>query len=148
MTQPATRCIILLLNLQNKFGWKRWRQQFMCAHKLMPLTFMPMCLSLSGKNIIFPQVVWEGLQGTNTLAYLSGASVTKKKNSYNLAICSPSGKLFSVPAIAQSRWKSNKTFFIVTYNGTSCIRLQCRKTTVLSSHRCLINTGVEKMNNI
>jgi hypothetical protein len=28
------------------------------------------------------------------------------------------------------------------------IRHQCRKTTVLSRHRCLINTGVEKMNNI
>ncbi len=28
------------------------------------------------------------------------------------------------------------------------IRHQCRKTTVLSCHRCLINTGVEKMNNI
>jgi hypothetical protein len=24
------------------------------------------------------------------------------------------------------------------------IRNQCRKTTVLSSHRCLINTGIEK----
>jgi hypothetical protein len=28
------------------------------------------------------------------------------------------------------------------------IKHQCRKTTVLSCHRCLINTGVEKMNNI
>ncbi len=25
---------------------------------------------------------------------------------------------------------------------------QCRKTTVLRCHRCLINTGIEKMNNI
>ncbi len=31
---------------------------------------------------------------------------------------------------------------------TACIRHQCRKTTVLSCYRCLINTGVEKMNNI
>jgi hypothetical protein len=28
------------------------------------------------------------------------------------------------------------------------IRQQCRKTAVLSCHRCLINTGIEKMSNI
>jgi hypothetical protein len=33
-------------------------------------------------------------------------------------------------------------------NGTVHIRHQCRKTAVLSCHRCLINTGVEKMNYI
>ncbi len=38
--------------------------------------------------------------------------------------------------------------FIKTENGTARIRHQCRKTTVLSRHRCLINTGVEKMNYI
>ncbi len=32
--------------------------------------------------------------------------------------------------------------------GTAHIPHQCRKTTVLSCHRCLIKTGVEKMNNI
>jgi hypothetical protein len=32
--------------------------------------------------------------------------------------------------------------------GTAQIRHQCRKTAVLSCHSCLINTGVEKMNNI
>jgi len=31
---------------------------------------------------------------------------------------------------------------------TTCITYQCRKTAVLSCHRCLINTGVEKTNNI
>ncbi len=31
-------------------------------------------------------------------------------------------------------------------NRTTCNRHLCRKTTVLSCHRCLINTGVEKMN--
>ncbi len=31
---------------------------------------------------------------------------------------------------------------------TARIRHQCQKTTVLSCHRCLINTDVEKMNNI
>jgi hypothetical protein len=33
-------------------------------------------------------------------------------------------------------------------NGRAHIRHQCRKTIVLNYHRCLINTGVEKMNNI
>ncbi len=41
----------------------------------------------------------------------------------------------------------------LAYQKTHCNRRvdiihQCRKTTVLSYHRCLINTGVEKMNNI
>jgi hypothetical protein len=34
----------------------------------------------------------------------------------------------------------------MTVNGTVHIRHLCRKTAVLSCHRCLINTGVEKMN--
>ncbi len=34
------------------------------------------------------------------------------------------------------------------YNKRACIRHQCRKAAVLSCHRCLINTGVEKMNDI
>ncbi len=33
-------------------------------------------------------------------------------------------------------------------NSAACIRHQCMKATVLNCHRCLINTGVEKMNNI
>ncbi len=33
-------------------------------------------------------------------------------------------------------------------NTRARIRCQCRKTTVLSCPRCLINTGVEKMNYI
>jgi hypothetical protein len=37
---------------------------------------------------------------------------------------------------------------IVWNNGTARIRHQCRKTDVLSCHRFLINSGVEKMNNI
>ncbi len=34
------------------------------------------------------------------------------------------------------------------YIRTAQIRHQCRKATVLSCHRCPINTGIEKMNNI
>ena len=37
---------------------------------------------------------------------------------------------------------------ITAHNRTARIRHQCRKTIVLSCHRCLFNTGVEKMNNI
>jgi hypothetical protein len=33
-------------------------------------------------------------------------------------------------------------------NGTARVSDLCRKTTVLCCHRCLINTGVEKINNI
>ncbi len=37
---------------------------------------------------------------------------------------------------------------IYGYNRTARIRQQCSKTTILSYRRCLINTGVEKMNDI
>jgi hypothetical protein len=40
------------------------------------------------------------------------------------------------------------SFGKVRWNGTAHIRHQCRKTTVSSRHGCLINSGVEKMNNI
>ncbi len=36
----------------------------------------------------------------------------------------------------------------VASNRTTHVRHLCRKTTFLSCHRCLINTGVEKVNNI
>ncbi len=36
----------------------------------------------------------------------------------------------------------------VGFNRTAHIRHHCGKTAILSCHRCLINTGVEKMNNI
>ncbi len=37
---------------------------------------------------------------------------------------------------------------VMLFNRTAHIRHQCRKTSVLNCHRCLINTEVEKMNNI
>ncbi len=37
---------------------------------------------------------------------------------------------------------------LAAFNRAACIRHQCRKTTVLRCHRCLIYNGVEKMNNI
>jgi len=37
---------------------------------------------------------------------------------------------------------------IFAFNRTAHIRHQCKKTIVLSYHRCLINTGIVKMNNI
>ncbi len=66
----------------------------------------------------------------------------------------------SIPARSRSRrrWSSSSTCFWIRsansftaslfrqdrFNRTTSIRYQCRKTTVLSCHRCLINTGVEK----
>ncbi len=45
------------------------------------------------------------------------------------------------------RWLEikNRAFLL---NRTAHIRHQCRKATVLSCHRCLINSGDEKMNYI
>jgi hypothetical protein len=51
MTHPTTRCIILLPDFQNKYGWKRWHQWFTFAHKLVPLTFVPMCLSRQNPHL-------------------------------------------------------------------------------------------------
>jgi len=41
-----------------------------------------------------------------------------------------------------------RSFRILHFNITAHIRHHCRKTNVLSCHRCLINTGVEKMSHI
>ncbi len=43
-----------------------------------------------------------------------------------------------------------RLFWLYNYtpNRPMHIRHQCRETTVFSCHRCLINTGAEKMNNI
>jgi len=45
-------------------------------------------------------------------------------------------------------YSGGMTIHVLYSNKTSHIRHQCRKTTVLSCHRFLINTGVEKINNI
>jgi hypothetical protein len=37
---------------------------------------------------------------------------------------------------------------LIASNRKASIRHQCRNTAVLSCHRCLINIGAEKMNNI
>ncbi len=43
---------------------------------------------------------------------------------------------------------TNDIVQIVIHNGTAHIRQQCKKTAVLSCHRFLISSGVEKMNDI
>jgi hypothetical protein len=58
------------------------------------------------------------MPGTNTLTYLLGTSVKKKKRFLNID------------------------------NRTARNTHLCMKTTVISCHRCLINTGVEKTINI
>jgi hypothetical protein len=58
------------------------------------------------------------------------------------------GQTFSVDI--EKHLKRGADFFPkeTKFNGTAHIRHQCRKIAVLSCHRCLINSGVEKMNNI
>jgi hypothetical protein len=43
---------------------------------------------------------------------------------------------------------TDQNWIQIYLNRTSCIRQECMNTTTLSCHRCLINTGVETMNNI
>jgi len=43
-------------------------------------------------------------------------------------------------------WNVSLDFKFALNNRTAHIRHQCKKTAVLSCHRCLINTGVEKIN--
>jgi hypothetical protein len=59
------------------------------------------------------------------------------------------------PCIKQLSKLFFETFYFLHFccgtfcdNRTGHIRHKCRKTTVLSCHRCLINTCFEKMNNI
>ena len=69
--------------------------------------------------------------------------------------CTTLTKKYSIEAqIGPKRnWKEKKMKHL-THKKKECfiktarIIHQCRKTTVLSHHRCLINTGVEKMNYI
>ncbi len=60
---------------------------------------------------------------------------------HTLATCNES--LYS-----EKLWKGKANKNSTENIRTACIRHQCRKTTVKSCHRCLINTGVEKMNSI
>jgi hypothetical protein len=68
--------------------------------------------------------------------------------------------IFSTPELIRNLWQLKTTVFLhwcllfaiyigemlmlAKANGTAYIRHQCRKATVLSCHRCLVNTGVEK----
>jgi hypothetical protein len=57
MTHRATRCINLLLNLQNKDikekGQSRWRHQFMSAHKLVLHLSSQCALARMAKTLSF-----------------------------------------------------------------------------------------------
>jgi len=58
------------------------------------------------------------------------------------------GEGATVPKVGPARGHRKKLEAPSGTNRTTHMRHQCRKTTALSCHRCLINTGVEKMNNI
>jgi hypothetical protein len=63
--------------------------------------------------------------------------------------CTEPPWLISTFCIKQTRQcLTNEMVQIGIHNGTAHIRQQCNKTAVLSCHRFLINSGVEKMNNI
>ncbi len=51
-------------------------------------------------------------------------------------------------AVNMTKYFKIKFYIKKMFNRTAHIRHLCRKTTVLSYHRCLIKTGVEKMSNI
>jgi len=71
--------------------------------------------------------------------------MTRKLNSY-LFYFFP--KFYKIKVfIEQSKYILN-IFYRQSFNGTTCIRHQCKKIAVLSCHRFLINSGVENMNNI
>jgi hypothetical protein len=61
-------------------------------------------------------------------------------------------KLQEVVPVTNGGWERSKNIsekmFLLKNNGKARIRHQCRKTAVISCYRFLINSGVEKMNNI
>jgi hypothetical protein len=66
LTHPATRCIILLLNLQNKLdikerGQRRWSHQFMFAHKSVPHLSSQCALACLAKTLSFHNMVKRNL---------------------------------------------------------------------------------------
>ncbi len=93
--------------------------------------------------------IWD--LGWEQLTLGLGSAKTTNKVNYNSATCKKTQNL----QVTEEAWV-NDFSFVVQYvmkenyirNGTTCIRHQCRKTAVTSCHRCLINSGVEKMNNI
>jgi hypothetical protein len=71
-----------------------------------------------------------------------------KKNDRLLNLQEESTISFSVNGKPISGEKNYCLGLISADNGTPRIRRQCRKIAVLSCHLFLINSGVEKMNNI
>jgi hypothetical protein len=62
MTHPVTRCINLLLNLQNKLDIKekeqrRWSHQFMFAHKSVPHLSSQRALARMAKTLSFHSTI-------------------------------------------------------------------------------------------
>jgi hypothetical protein len=72
-----------------------------------------------------------------TLLLLAANAAGCMPHTPNLFLMKPTKQLQASDASAVLQW-----------NGTANIRQQCGKTTVLSCRRCLLNTCVEKRNNI
>ncbi len=63
-----------------------------------------------------------------------------------LSVVAPCFGVVVMSVVSIGQW--TKIWLKNGFNRIAHIRHQCRKTTILSCHICLINTGVEKMNNI
>jgi hypothetical protein len=118
------------------------------------------------KKFCKPQVLWSTsscLQSTSVALEhleLTGLTVQNIFNSAIGILIFVSKALFTLANHHCKSFSDSKSVFtclgysggmtinVLYSNKTSHIRHQCRKTTVLSCHRFLINTGVEKINNI
>jgi len=104
-------------------------------------------LLLNGSNKLDHYITldwtWKGLPRTNTLAYRAHSQVTKKMKCCEYGPwCSRLSLLLGASVFLLGGYSKTS----LKDNGTVHIRYLCRKTAVLSCHRCLINIGVEKMN--
>jgi hypothetical protein len=141
MTHPATRwCIILLLDLQNKFGWKGWRQWFMFALQSVLLTFMRMRLNTLDKNPIFPQTAenrdsgeasWRG-QKRSAGRLLQNHGRTRRRKRHRRVQILRRGVASSASAPANNP----PSTFILPSTTTVPARYQCYKTFFLHRWRC------------
>jgi hypothetical protein len=69
----------------------------------------------------------------------SSLYLTKKNVVYNIDLCPSNFSVNDTFNVSAFESLNNSKFIVPQY-----IRHLCRKTTVLSCHRCLFNTGIEK----
>jgi len=103
-------------------------------------------------NVCWPNVCWPNICLPN-VCWPNAVQFSTKKSGAELSHSSDWRlSLLAVTRIANLRFiylADKKVSFLKSHlTGTVHNRHQCKKTTVLSCQRCIINTGVEKMNNI